>query len=67
MLSNFKDAQKLAKEWATLASYDAPWSVIADEMAWGFREVEGGRHPNIVLKDVKERIEKRKTETQKIK
>jgi len=58
--NNMKDAQKLAKEWAALASYDAPWHMIAEEMAWGFKEVEAGRHPDSVLKDIKERIEKRK-------
>jgi hypothetical protein len=64
--NDLKDAQKLAKEWAKLANYDAPWHIIAEEMSWGFREVESGsRHPDIVLKDVIERIEKRKASVAK--
>ena len=59
---NLKDAKKLAREWASkLTSIDAPWSIIAEEIAWGLQEVERGGHPNIVLKSVIERIHARKT------
>jgi hypothetical protein len=58
---NPKDAMKLAKEWAhEMQAIGGPQFIIAEEFAWGFREVENGRHPKIVLKDVVERINARK-------
>ena len=60
---NFKDAQKLAKEWARdIQEINAPYHVIAEEVAWGFQEVENGGNPTLVMKELKARIQNRKQE-----
>ena len=61
-MKNLKDAMMLAKEWARQvnAIEGVPQHIIAEEFAWGFNQVELGRHPTIVLKDVVERIEARR-------
>ena len=66
IFGNRKDALKLAKEWTgRITNMNAPCAIIAEETAWGFQEVEKGRHPTAVLNDVIERINKRKTAAEK--
>ena len=62
MMHNFKDAQKIAKEWArelNALSETTPWPVLSEEVAWGFAEVEKGGNPTQVMNQMKERISER--------
>ena len=59
MVNGIKGVLKLAREWADKINdiKGIPQHILAKELSWGFRQVESGRHPDIVLKDVLERIE----------
>ena len=61
-MKDFKDTMMLAQEWADkIASIKGvPQYITAEECAWGFNEVLNGRHPNIVLNNIIERIEARR-------
>jgi hypothetical protein len=59
-MSQMSDAMVLAKEWASaMSALKAPQFIIAEEFAWGINQVQSGRHPRIVLKDVLDRINTR--------
>jgi hypothetical protein len=48
---------KLAHQWAEkLGTIKASQHIVAQETLWGFEQVEGGRDPDSVLKDIIERI-----------
>lgn len=52
----------MAAEWATeLGRFKGHELLVADETLWGFSEVDRGRNPDIVLKEmlskIKEKIE----------
>lgn len=51
---------RMAKEWADeLSKFKGYEYLVAKEAEWGFAEVEKGRNPDIVLKEVLKRIEDR--------
>ena len=47
----------MAQEWADeIAKLNVPYGLIIAEMMWGFQEVERGRHPDRVLREVIARV-----------
>lgn len=53
----------MATEWAKeLSKLKAPYQIVSIETAWGFMEVERGRNPDIVLKEVLTRIAEKHAE-----
>lgn len=54
-MSNQRRLLAMASEWATeLGKICGPGQefLVAEVAAWGFQEVEKGRHPDAVLKDM---------------
>lgn len=50
----------MAKEWAKeLDKFKGHEMLVSEETVWGFAEVERGRHPDTVLKEVIARITER--------
>lgn len=50
----------MAKEWATeLGKFKGHEMIAAEEATWGFEQVNKGRNPDIVLKEVLIRIAER--------
>lgn len=50
----------MALEWAReLGRFWGHEHLVAEEATWGFAELERGRHPDAVLKEVLKRIEDR--------
>ncbi|HEX3523959.1 MAG TPA: hypothetical protein VHT52_17965 [Stellaceae bacterium] len=57
------ETAKLAKEWANeVGRWNASAEAIRDALMWGFSEVDRGRHPTSVLKDMKDRVNANKTD-----
>lgn len=58
-----KSARKLmamAVEWATeLSKFNGHELLVSEVAAWGFAEVEKGRHPDVVLREVLAKIAER--------
>ena len=47
----------MAKEWAKeIGTLQVPYHIIAEQTAWGFKEVEAGRNPDVVLKELLAKI-----------
>lgn len=52
---------KMAAEWATeLGKFRGYELLVAEYTVWGFKEVERGRNPDVVLKEVLAKIEENK-------
>lgn len=50
----------MATEWATeLSKFKGHELLVSEEASWGFGEVERGRHPDVVLKEVIAKITER--------
>lgn len=50
----------MAAEWATeLSKFKGHELLVSEEAVWGFGEVERGRNPDIVLKEVLAKIAER--------
>lgn len=58
-----KSARRLlamAREWTTeLSKFKGHELLVSEETMWGFGEVERGRHPDVVLKEVIAKITER--------
>lgn len=55
-----RNMMAMAKEWATeLGKFSGHEHIVADETMKGFEEVEKGRNPDIVLKEVLAKIAER--------
>lgn len=63
-MSNKKLA-KMALEWATeLGKFRGCELLVVEYIMWGFEEVERGRNPDVVLKEVLAKIEENKDRLQ---
>lgn len=50
----------IAHEWATeLGKFKGHELIVCEESMWGFEEVERGRHPDTVLKEMLVKIRER--------
>ena len=53
MVNSPRKLLAMATEWATeLSKFRGHELLVSEVMLWGFDEVERGRHPDIVLKEV---------------
>lgn len=59
-MANLNKLMAMATEWANeLAKFKGHELLAADVAQWGFAEVERGRHPDVVLKEVIAKITER--------